>query len=64
MYREHFLGAEFIGLVVYADDAGLATTERQRAMARLTRSRLRTRRSARPRSASKWSTNSWRPGLT
>ena len=31
MYREHFLGAEFIGLVVYADDAGLATTERQRA---------------------------------
>lgn len=53
MYREHFLGAEFIGLVVYADDAGLATTERQRAMARLTRSRLRTRRSARPRSASK-----------
>ena len=35
MYREHFLGVEFIGLVVYADDAGLVTTERQRAMARL-----------------------------
>jgi len=35
MYREHFLGAEFIGLVMYADDAGLGTAERQRAMARL-----------------------------
>jgi hypothetical protein len=35
MYREHFLGAEFIGLVVYADDAGLVTAERQLAMARL-----------------------------
>src|SRR3989475_7379647 len=34
MYREHFLGSEFIGLVVYAD-AGLATTERRQALARL-----------------------------
>src|SRR2546430_17191667 len=35
MYREHFLGAEFIGLIVYGDDAGLETVERQRALARL-----------------------------
>jgi hypothetical protein len=34
MYREHFLGSEFMGLVVY-DDAGLATSERQQALARL-----------------------------
>src|SRR3989441_62067 len=34
MYREHFLGSEFIGLVVYAD-AGLGTTERRQALARL-----------------------------
>ena len=34
MYREHFLGAEFIGLVVYAE-AGLETRERRQALARL-----------------------------
>src|SRR5207245_3895723 len=34
MSREHCLGSEFIGLVVYAD-AGLATTERRQALARL-----------------------------
>src|SRR5438094_5221891 len=34
MYREHFLGAEFIGLVVYAE-AGLETKERRQALARL-----------------------------
>src|SRR2546422_10901384 len=34
MYREHFLGSEFIGLVVYAD-AGLGTRERRQALARL-----------------------------
>jgi len=34
MYREHFLGSEFIGLVVYAD-AGLETKERRQALARL-----------------------------
>src|SRR5256712_10308922 len=34
MYREHFLGSEFIGLVVYAD-AGLETKERRQALAPL-----------------------------
>jgi hypothetical protein len=34
MYREHFLGSEFIGLVAYAD-AGLETSERRHALARL-----------------------------
>src|SRR5947208_16090505 len=30
MYREHFLGAEFIGLIVYGDDAGLERSEERR----------------------------------
>ena len=48
MYREHFLGAEFIGLVVYAE-AGLET-----------RSPRRTRGSARRRSVSSGSPSSSR----
>jgi hypothetical protein len=35
MYREHFLGAEFIGLIVYGDEAGLRTEARRPALARL-----------------------------
>jgi len=35
MYREHFLGAEFTGLIVYDDEASLEATERQHALARL-----------------------------
>lgn len=35
MYREHFLGAEFIGFIVYDDEAGLATPERQEELALL-----------------------------
>ena|SRR2546427_2077032 len=34
MYREHFLGSEFIGLIAYDDDAGPWTQERLQAQAR------------------------------
>jgi hypothetical protein len=35
LYRERFLGAEFVGLVIYDDEAALATEARQRTLAKL-----------------------------
>jgi hypothetical protein len=35
LYRERFLGAEFVGLVIYDDEAALATEARQRTVAKL-----------------------------